>query len=850
MISDAVLEKALSRLRPRMTAYIPPSHKPTPKQRAFLCLPHYEAMFGGALGAGKALTYDCPVLTPWGWKPIGELKVGSKVSATDGTVTHVIGVYPQGKRPCYKLTWHNGATTICDENHIWLAWVTGKSRKKKNKRSHARDAARKWTTDEIFKRFHELKTINGSQRFAIPVIDEPVAYNVHGENRGPNLHLTRDLIPPYVLGALLGDGCVVSRAHLHSADEEIADIISDDIGREVKPHKFSIGKSCQSYPLHDFIKPLKLLGVLGCRSWEKFIPRIYKYGSVEERWSLLQGLMDTDGWVESDGGCYFTSTSKQLADDVAEVASSLGAVTFKRRKTPKYTHKGQKKEGRVAFTVRIKIPDSTRLFRLRRKKELATAEPQSMALYLSKIEKIGKRDTVCIQVAHPNSLFIIDDFVVTHNTDVLLMAALQFVDVPGYNALIIRKTLADAKMPSSILFRARQWLGHTDAIWKGDEHTWYFPSGATLKFGKLAQIGDAQTYQGSEFSFLAYDESTQLLGSDMEYVSTRLRHPQCPHHKEPDWRCQVCHAYGMVSKVPLRIRSATNPGGVSHMYVKQRYQIEAIPGKTGPTGKPLYAGTHPKRVHVPAFIHDNPFIDKDAYIDRLSDLTDPVTRDQLLSGDWGVTVAGRFKLAWKRFYKTRRNFVEMIDGGSCPESHLETFLIIDPAASRDATPGTEELKKKGQSYTAMGVMSATPDGHLLIRYAERHQQEIPHTKHAIRRLYQMFPEIRFVGMELSSLSTHFYQMLANEGFNMKAFTTGGRDKLARSAEATNRMESGRIWFPEEQSEWQAELDAEIFTWTGDPDQTDDQVDWLCYGGIYMSQRASGRRGRATPVAVM
>jgi replicative DNA helicase len=156
---------------------------------------------------------------------------------------------------------------------------------------------------------------------------------------------------------------------------------------------------------------------MGCRAEEKKIPRIYMFGSPDERWELLRGLMDTDGWAEADGDCYFCSVSHALVEDVTDLARSLGAVVTVREKYPWFTHNGERKQGQKAYTLRIKIRNPERLFHLDRKRAIcAGKEPQSMALWLDSIEWFTLGPTVCIQVAHPNSLFIIAGYRVTHNS--------------------------------------------------------------------------------------------------------------------------------------------------------------------------------------------------------------------------------------------------------------------------------------------------------------------------------------------------------------------------------------------------------------------------------------------------
>lgn len=437
-------------------------------------------------------------------------------------------------------------------------------------------------------------------------------------------------------------------------------------------------------------------------------------------------------------------------------------------------------------------------------------------------------------------------------SDALLMGALQYVDVPGYHALIIRKTLADAKKPGSIMFRAREWLSGTPARWVADENAFYFPTRglpAVLKFGKLANIGDAYEYQGSDYQYIGFDELTHFYESDFEYVTTRLRRGICPYHNiaagEIDWRCASCREYAPLYRVPLRVRTASNPGGLGHIWVKRRYAIQKIPGRTTPSGRPLHAGTNPDRPHIPAFIEDNPFLDQQSYIQQLKEIEDPVTREQLLSGDWGISEDGRFKQHWAKRYNVNHPWYE-VGERTWRYDELEKFLIMDPAASKVATPGKQQLTKKLASHTACLAFALTPDGNLLVLDARRHQKEAPDTKAMLREMAQRWHPCSFIGMEYSTMSAHLFQVLQAEGINLKAFSPYTGDKIARSVDIANRMEQGRFWLPQSSSHWLQDLEDELWTWTGHPAEVDDQVDCCSYAGLYMSERFIGYQSPITP----
>ncbi len=184
-------------------------------------------------------------------------------------------------------------------------------------------------------------------------------------------------------------------------------------------------------------------------------------------------------------------------------------------------------------------------------------------------------------------------------SDALLMAALLHVDQPGYAALLLRRTYADLSLPGAIMDRADQWLRNTPAAWNGSEKTWRFPSGATLTFGYLDAEQDKYRYQSSEFQFIGFDELTQFTETQYRYLLSRLRRKS-----------------GV--SIPLRMRSATNPGGIGHEWVKRRF---------------VDTKTRDGRSFVPAKLVDNPHVDQAAYGEALNELDD-TTRRQLKDGEW------------------------------------------------------------------------------------------------------------------------------------------------------------------------------------------------------------------------
>ena len=207
----------------------------------------------------------------------------------------------------------------------------------------------------------------------------------------------------------------------------------------------------------------------------------------------------------------------------------------------------------------------------------------------------------------------------------LLMAALQWVADPNYAALLLRRTYPDLSQPGALMDLGEKWLRPTDAKWDGETKTWRFPSGSTLTFGFLETEKDKYRYQSAEFQFIGWDELTQFTQTQYEYLFSRLRRTED-------------------NPVPLRVRSASNPGNIGHVWVKERFLENA----------------RPDRSFVPARVEDNPYLKQEEYAITLSNL-DVVTRAQLLKGDWDIQLSGNFfKRPWFEIVSDRPKHVKCV----------------------------------------------------------------------------------------------------------------------------------------------------------------------------------------------
>jgi len=356
---------------------------------------------------GRAQPLDTPVLTPHGFSPIGSLRVGDLVIGSDGRPTPVLGVHPQGGKEVFRVRAQDGAETTCCAEHLWF--VTTPDDRKHGKRGRVVE------TREMLGRARR----HHQHRFELPLLTAPA-----------ELEPREVPIDPYALGLLLGDGCLTTPSFT-TADPELAEALESALpGIELRH------KSGFDYALHypyghrggvivssPVTVALRELGLAGTRSSTKFVPAVYAHNSPDVRLAVLQGLLDSDGGLVTQRGrtCRvgYTTCSERLADDVLFLTRSLGGVAYRRRRAA-----AGRTPGRVggrpvshrsdAFIVDIRLPSGVEPFRLARKR--AVYRGGRPRRFVESIEPAGEAETVCIQVAAADSLYVTDDFLVTHNT--------------------------------------------------------------------------------------------------------------------------------------------------------------------------------------------------------------------------------------------------------------------------------------------------------------------------------------------------------------------------------------------------------------------------------------------------
>jgi hypothetical protein len=393
------------------------------------------------MGLGKAEFVENRVFTPYGRKRIGDLKIGDEVIGSDGKKCLVRGVYPQGVKELYRITFNDGASVLVCKEHLFSVKSRSFGDNSKNNRNKESIvlSVEQLLNDKLFleingsknnsNRNYKFKTYykekGGSNKWQIPIVS-PIEF-ISNEL----------LLNPYLLGLILGDGGITHDSiSFTTEDVEIVETI-----KSILPENSQIvknGSSKYGYKLtkktghtNPIIQTLKDLKLMGCGSHNKFIPNIYKYSSINDRLEILKGLMDTDGTCsiskkENFEGTEFSTVSEKLCDDVIEIVHSLGGIARKRSRTTFYTYKGEKKVGKKSYRVNVKLPIGMNPFKLKRKYSLYnTPKKYKVGRYIKDIQLEGCGKSICISVDSPDKLYVTEHAIVTHNTTSTIIAALE-----------------------------------------------------------------------------------------------------------------------------------------------------------------------------------------------------------------------------------------------------------------------------------------------------------------------------------------------------------------------------------------------------------------------------------------
>ena len=441
-------------------------------------------------GPGKLQPKSMMLDTPDGWRRWGDLVVGDRVFAPDGTPTKITAVHDNGVVEQWRVTFDDGSSTLCGSEHLWK--VRGQAERMRV--GYQRGHSEMWsvlTTEQILKRGVRVK--NGrwaGRQFEIPR---------HEAVQWPAAELPAD---PYVLGVWLGDGD--KRGGRYTG-------IDHEVQAEIERRGYAIGAESangQTRGVVGMAAQLRRIGLVGLGSHERFIPEPYRYASVQQRLDLLCGLMDTDGCIGKDGHMEFDSTSHKLANDVVWLVRSLGGVAYFKQTVKRPWYYGANREriaGRDCYRITVRTRECP--FKIARKAERwRPARNKSQSRYLTRyIDRIDPafpaQDSMCIEVEHPSQCYLANDFIVTHNTCCLAWMAWNFLltrEDPNIAATSISgDNLRDGLWKELSVWRARAPLLQaafevtTERVFlKGCRETWFMTARTWRQTASQDELGN------------------------------------------------------------------------------------------------------------------------------------------------------------------------------------------------------------------------------------------------------------------------------------------------------------------------------------------------------------------------
>lgn len=501
-------------------------------QETFCASPADIAIYGGSAFGGKMLPLSTPIPTPTGWTTMGELRVGDMVISDEGVPTMVTWLSDVDPLPdAYELTFDDGAKIRACGDHQWVTltyderlrllrtseeWREGRRAKRASRGTGKRpDLAERNAARAVLKQ--PPPNPRGSVRTTREIADTLYTgrrANHAIVNPAPLALPHADLpIPPYVLGAWLGDGTSVSGG-LTSADPELVESVRAR-GYEVR----RVPSSTYGYTVVGLSTQLRALGL---RS-NKHIPAAYLRASMAQRLELLQGLCDTDGFAcKLKGSVEFTTTLPALRDGVLELLATLGIKPSCREGVAKLNGRTIGPKWRIQFWTSLPAFELQRKLARQRRDN---ADGRRSKRFIVDARACASEPMRCIGVDAPSHCYLAGrEMIVTHNSWALVFEAARYTQVQGYSAVIFRRTSPQLTGGGSIWEETKKLYPLLGGVPKASPNLqWNFAAGALVQFMHMQHEDDANEHQGKQYDFIGFDEVTHFTAYQFWYLLSRLR---------------------------------------------------------------------------------------------------------------------------------------------------------------------------------------------------------------------------------------------------------------------------------------------------------------------------------------
>lgn len=562
-----------------------------------------QILGGGAAGGGKALSIRELVLTPNGFKRMGDICVGDKVNTADGEIATVTAIHPQGMIPLWKLTTSDGIEVKCCENHIWKVVRYGRT----------------IITDTQ----HLINWVKDDKNIEIPLCEAQ-----------PQSTKYDSFIHPYIIGVLLGDGGTTNNITITTPDDfivkKVQSLLPDDaILKPINSSQYGwliYNKKTDEhgYPYSPFKNEVIRLG-MNCKSLEKRIPSCVMNGDINVRMACVQGLMDTDGYVDSRGHTNLSVCSKGLAEDFMYLVRSLGAKANMTTTVKSCVYKGERKY-REAYTVWFNAVNRKDFVTLPKKQEripdrIKSFKPRT----IKSIEFAGIEQAQCITIDHPSGMFVTNGFLPTHNSFLgccwLVYSCMEFSGIRMLVARKVRKTLLETTW-NTLKDVLRSWGLKENVNYSINSQVYVitFWNGSTIMAMDLTPLPsdpDFNSLGSLEITGAFVDEVSEVSEKAIEVLASRIR-----------YKIEDTFVVG-------KIFMSTNP---CITWVRSTFVMTD-------DGDPVKLAKGYR--YIPFSLFDNPNEKfRMIYFNKLSKIRDKATRDRLLYGNWWFIESNKMAAYW------------------------------------------------------------------------------------------------------------------------------------------------------------------------------------------------------------
>jgi len=483
-------------------------------QSSFLSCPLFEVLYHGTRGPGKRIPDGTLVATDRGWVRAGDVGYGDRLVAADGSFTRIEAIHVGKARPFWRVRFHDGTFVDADDEHRWLSL---------NSKTGYREGWKVRTTKQL----REMVT-----PCAIPYLSAPMEGTTVWE--GPD---------PYAVGLLLGDGTLRSACvTLYSGQKALIDYMVERHGWKRYQYEDQVERAvCTSRKAGEAWRTV----LPRVKAQEKRVPTGLLTAAPADRLAVLQGLLDTDSTIEAGGKMRFGTTSKGMAWDVWHLVHSLGGGASPPRWKATTDRADPDVEQAGYWAVSFRHNNRFTPHRLSEKRLRVRTQRKWLTRGIASIEALPDlHDGVCFAVEHPSHCFVVENYVVTHNSDALLMSFAQHIGRghrAAWRGILLRRTYPEL---ADIVAKSRKWFGliFPHAEFNQSKMIWSWPGGEQLLLRHMSQPSDYWHYHGHEYPWIGFEELTTW-PSDECYT--------------PMFACCRTSMPG----VPRMIRATTNPFG-------------------------------------------------------------------------------------------------------------------------------------------------------------------------------------------------------------------------------------------------------------------------------------------------